>query len=334
MWFEELTGFKEVSPNQVRKNLSLDGDKLTSEVTGNSMICGTLTTPSLGNLREKVRSLNVAAGELSLNEIVVDVQELHKDKENAASLFQVASQFNLLEMVSPDISPESGVDGYEYDQTQGPACAVAAGAGTLFRNYFVTVNGKPGQSINRQIDTLSDLGEALGNSSHKLWYMKNGYALATAEGLMRISELLKHKSDLEIDKLRSALRIGIQHNTEVTISDSNHKVTQAYCSALPVAYSQHSTSLWMPFASLVLEASYEATMCAGLINAVNLGSNKVFLTMLGGGAFGNETNWIIKAIERALVLHKDKNLNVYIVSYGSSNQHVKALVDRFNQGSV
>jgi hypothetical protein len=39
-------------------------------------------------------------------------------------LFQVASQFNLLEMVSFSVTPEQGVTGYESHHTQGPAGAV------------------------------------------------------------------------------------------------------------------------------------------------------------------------------------------------------------------
>lgn len=31
-WFEELTGFREMSPGQVHKNIAVDGEKLTSSV--------------------------------------------------------------------------------------------------------------------------------------------------------------------------------------------------------------------------------------------------------------------------------------------------------------
>jgi len=41
-------------------------------------------------------------------------------------------------------------------------CAVAAGAGTIFRNYFVPVDGLTGQREDRQIDCLREIGVALG----------------------------------------------------------------------------------------------------------------------------------------------------------------------------
>jgi hypothetical protein len=166
MWFEELTGFTEESPQQVRTNITFEGNALKSLVNGKALVCGELETPSLAELRERVRSSEYRNGPISVREIVANVQHLHTDESNAGSLFQVASQFNLLEMVSPGITPEDGVGIYENDRTQGPACAIAAGAGTIYRNYFANVNGRSGQSANSQIDCLADIGVALGNSEN------------------------------------------------------------------------------------------------------------------------------------------------------------------------
>jgi hypothetical protein len=93
-----------------------------------------------------------------------DVRQMNHAPENAGALFQVASQFNLLEMVSPTVTPEHGVTRYQYDRTQGPACAIAAGAATIYRNYFAPVGGSNGQTTERQLDGLADLGEALSES--------------------------------------------------------------------------------------------------------------------------------------------------------------------------
>jgi len=237
-------------------------------------------------------------------------------------------------MVSPNLTPERGVDIYENDRTQGPACAIAAGAGTIYRNYFATVNGQPGQSATNQIDCLADISAALGNSDGHLWEMRNGYALATESGLVEISDRLRASSDRERDKLRELLRVGIQWNTQVTLNDSRHRVSQVYCSALPVAYSHHSSTLWADFAALILEASYEATFCAAILNSRRNGNNKLFLTLLGGGAFGNETDWIIHGIERAAGLYKDHSLDVAIVSYGSSHPCVQELVNQLSSQSL
>lgn len=332
MWFEMLMGFREETPEQVRSNLSISNGVLRSKVNGKEYTHGLLETPSLGELRERVQKQPAPQGKLTVREVIDDVQKLHADTGNTNALFQVASQFNLLEMVSPDNTPEQGVARYEYDHTQGPACAIAAGAGTIYRNYCVDIDGQMGQTKHRQIDCLSNLGAALGNTG-QYWKMVNGYALATAQGLHAINTQLSELSETDRDTLRQRLRIGIQWNTEVTISDDKPLVSQVYCSALPVAYSEHSSELWSDFAQLVLEAAYEATLCAGILNSHKNGNNTVYLTLLGGGAFGNENDWIFRAIRRALDRHQQVDLDVAIVSYARSNSAIQKLVADWSEYS-
>jgi hypothetical protein len=325
-WFEQLTGFREESPSQVRENLSVEEGVLHSYVNGKSWSCGELEIPTLAELRERVREHAFPSGKLVLREVVADVQSLHQQEANAGAMFQVASQFNLLEMVSPSMTPEQGVGIYGRDRTQGPACAISAGAGTIFRNYFADVNGRVGQTHDNQIDCLAEIGSLLGNHHQRLWEMRNGYAIASLQGLKEISQRLKDSDGLERDFLRRSLRIGIQWNTEVTLKGASHSLSQVYCSALPVAYSRHSSALWSDFAQLILEAAYEATFAAAIINYARTGSSRLFLTLLGGGAFGNETEWILAAIRRAVEIYATADLDVAIVSYGSSRPYVQELI--------
>jgi hypothetical protein len=318
MWFQELTGFKEESPEQVRANLEVAGNTMTSRVNGRSVICGRLETPSLAELRSLTRSGPTYSGDLKVSEVTGDVKLLHADTANAGALFQVASQFNLLEMISPQVGPEQGVGRYDQDLTQGPACAVAAGAGTIYRTYFAEVNGQTGQSSGNQIDCLQDFGTALGNDEERLWRMQNGYALPSVAGLEEVSLRIKAMSEDDRDRLREKLKIGIQWDTQVTIGDCKHLVTQAYCSALPVAYSKLPKDSWKEFAQLVLEASYEATLCAAVLNFARTGNNRVYLTLLGGGVFGNDMSWIVSAARRALEMHSGTGLDVAFVSYRGS----------------
>ncbi len=243
---------------------------------------------------------------------------LHKDPRNAGALFQAASQFNLLEMVGPRVTPERGVGIYENDRTQGPACAIACGGGTIFRNYFVPQGEHLGQSAERQIDCIEELGKALGQPG--LWEMRNGYALATAEGLRQIGDTLAGLSTTERETLCGLLKVGVQHKVEVL--DTGHTVTQVYCSAVPVAYGQQPGALWAPFAQLVLDATYEATLLVARLQGIE----EVFLTRVGGGVFGNEPEWISSAILRALRLVP--GLKVHMVSYGRSNPETRRLQEQ------
>jgi len=326
-WFEQLTGVKETTGDAVRKSFTIDGQTMTSLANGRTMRQGTLTTPSLAALR--AASERPARGRLRVRELIADVKALHADPRNEGAFFQVASQCNLLEMVGPEVTPERGIAGYEWDRTQGPACAIAAGAGTIYRNYFVPVGDGIGQTAGRQIDCLADLGAALGNEDQRLWRMQNGYALPSEQGLRVINARLRGATESDSDMLRGQLRIGIQQDTEVTISPTRHCVTQAYCSAMPVAYSGLPPVDWQAFAVLVLEAAYEATLHAARMNALRTGVFTCYLTLLGGGAFGNDPAWIGNAARRALEAHRDADLDVVFVGYRSSQPIIQHLVTTF-----
>ena len=311
-WFEELTGIAEETPTEVYRYLSMEDTTLVSSKNGWRAEAGRLDVPSLAVLRDAAIVPSVSP--LTLREIVADVQRLHMRPENEDALFQVASQFNLLEMVGPSVTPEMGVGRYEYDLTQGPACALACLAGTIYRNYFVPMDGGIGQTEHRQIDCLEDVGKLLGPGF--VWEMHNGYALPTEDSLRAINTRL---AQLDTDDLRKALKVGMHEDTQVTTNGAGRLVTQVYCSAMPVAYSGVSPDLWEPLARLVLEAAYEATMLAAVQNAARTGNRRVFLTMLGGGAFGNSQDWIADALLRALRLHAQSGLEVQLVSYGQSS---------------
>lgn len=275
-------------------------------------------------------------GKLKAQAISGDAHQLHQAPEYAGALFQVASQFNLLEMVGPDVTPEQGVTRYQYDRTQGPACAIAAGAATIYRNYFVPVGDGVGQTSERQLDGLAGLGvalsEALGRPVEGLWAMRNGYARCTAAGLKAITGYIESLSQEEYDALCGHLCIGLHHDVEVTDAEGPNRprVSQAFCSALPVAYVRDVPSAtWRAFATLVLDAAYEATLWAAVLNNRRGTSNIVLLTRLGGGAFGNDDDWIDSAMRRALRTTAEYGLDVRIVSYGPPAGRLLQLVEEF-----
>lgn len=318
-WFESLFGFRE-SADRVRAHLTVEGDRLRSSANGATYGCGRLSTPSLAALRESTH----AAAPNTLREVVGDVRRLHADPANAGAVIQAASQFNLLEMVGPSVTPEAGVTGYQNDRTQGPICAISCGAGTVYRNWFVPLDGQLGQTADRQIDCLADLGDALGNQDASLWAMRNGYAMLTEHGKRTLPERLGALDEPARDALRARLRIGVHADVEVTAPRAGHHLTQVYGSALPVAYGGGPTAAWEALARIVLEASYEATLRAAAANAAATGNRTVFLTLLGGGVFGNPIPWIVDAIDRAVRV-VPAGLDVAVVSYGSSTPAVAAL---------
>ncbi len=318
-WFERLIGFREDDYTSTQRLLAVEGDELVSLVNGKRYGIGELTLPTVAELRQRV---NPARGQSSsVNVLYGEARSLHSDPEFEGALFQVASQFNALEMVSERVTPESGVTGYAWDHTQGPACSLAAAAATIYRNYFVPLGDQIGQTAGRQIDGLSGLGAALaeltGLPVDKLWTMSNGYALCTDDGLTAIRGVLEGASEELLDELRGQLAIGLHRNVEVTdvAGDERRLVSQAFCSALPLGYSRLPRSEWEPFARLVLEATYEATLLAAVEQAAGGGSNIVLLTRVGGGVFRNDLAWIDAAVQRAVGLVEDAGLDIRMVRF-------------------
>jgi hypothetical protein len=328
-WFEQLTGFPETSADDLRAKLELKGGRINSLVNGRTMVAGQFTTPQLSHLRQRFQ-IPDQSSPTTIREVVADVQSLHQAPANANAVFQVASQFNCLEMISPHAVPEDGIGIYQNDRTQGPACCIAAGAGTIFRNYLVDIKGQIGQTADRQLDCLSAVGQHFQNEQNQLWKMQNGYCFPSRQGLEAIENQLAAASPNEIDVIQGKLMVGVQSNTEVTLGDSNHQVTQVFCSALPVAYSNIPAGRWNLFPKLVLDASYELTFYTALQNQIENNNAKLFLTLVGGGVFGNKLDWILSAIDRSLKLFSRTGFEVAIVSYGASNPRVADFVHRHN----
>src|SRR5215471_6123606 len=108
-WFESLTGFRETNYEDTRAKLKVEGNRLRSLINGKSYGIGELELVPLQTLRGRVKSAGMPSGRLKVNVVRGDVRKMHRAPEYAGALFQVASQFNLLEMVRPAVTPEHGV---------------------------------------------------------------------------------------------------------------------------------------------------------------------------------------------------------------------------------
>ena len=97
-WFERLTGFRETGYEETRARLVVEDGRLRSRVNGASYGVGELEAGLASDPpREgKIRRQSVRPVETSV--VTGDVRRMLRSPENAGALFQVASQFNLLEM--------------------------------------------------------------------------------------------------------------------------------------------------------------------------------------------------------------------------------------------
>merc|ERR1712046_42848 len=91
--------------------------------------------------------------------------------------------------------------------------------------------------------------------------------------------------------------------TEGATADTCQQVSQVFCAAAKVNASGTTAADWEHFATLLLEATYEATLWAAVTNmrtSGRPGGNRVILSLVGGGVFGNELRWIVDAINRSI----------------------------------
>lgn len=327
-WFETLFGFVESDWVTTRDRFSLDGTMLTSSVNGRSFDAGAFETPTVTELRAR---LGRPQGSPRVgHEAIGDVLELHAVKANRNAMFQVASQLNCLEFAGPRETPEDGVTQYDSDPTQGPACSLAAAAATVYRNYFVPTGDDVGQRADRQLDNLADALELLG-PRETFATVRNGYAFSDAQRLEGTAAALEAAGR---DAFIGKMRVGVQTRAQVTFASrfvepaQPTHVSQVFCSALSCGYDRSPRHLWAPLATAVLDAAYEATLLAARAGVANgTCSGIVWLTFLGGGAFGNDPAWIAEAIARAIRIAGDETLDIRIAHYKRIDAGMRERVD-------
>jgi hypothetical protein len=400
-WFQRVFGFEEqegergdYDATQRRlQQMQLPGNEtILKRSDGTLLHCGLFELPTLPEMRQQCRELltrvnkeqqqqassrttsngttkklptthphDILFGPIRAANMIVDAYSLHAYPDAAGSIIQAASQFNCLEFPSPSVIPEKGITNYCFDRTQGPACAIACGAGTAYRNYLTKVvvddNGATtiGQRRHSQINTLDDILTTLQSyrpDRKQPIQVRNGYANAKSSSLDEWNVVIRQHAD----ELRNLLKVGIQRHTQVTslLPDQEVLVTQLYCSAIPVAYSQASDRAWEPMARLVLEGCYEITLLAGVREALEkalaavtapppgqssespVPPTRVFLTLVGGGVFGNDLEWIWSAIDRAFRIVTDDYgvaLEVTFVHYSETPPEAADFVQKWNHRS-
>lgn len=203
--------------------------------------------------------------------------------------FQLASQFNCLESPGPYLVK---VSEYLTDSTQGPRGAVSAFPAALVRHYAAPEGrgGRFTQNEDREIDLLADaLPSAAGRVEH---------------GYLTIQNI--DDKDLAAEALAAnfgKIRIGVHSNAEVVLGanwggavSNSPRITQLCTSTLAAglyaAVPAHESKAVGEICRQLLRASYLGTLLA----AYESGAQRVVLTLIGGGVFGNPHPLIIDCI--------------------------------------
>ena len=373
-WFTDIFGVDErIKWDDVVSNFKMENDTLicTSDLLTDpaykEQFVGKFECLSLKELKMEHSKYTMTADSLRISFDIVatgtGVGPLHMNTDNNGAVFQVASQFNCLEMYNHYFTPNHGVGVYINDRTQGPACAMACPAALVYRNYLVKHSKnrvKPNNTTDKavyigqnivQIDNLSNLGTIVGNNTMpdgKYWTMKNGYAfLKSRDSLLELNRELATEG--KINDAMDELCVGVHWKTSVrpNSNPNTNKVCQVYASALPINYNNNlfirddipvpSPDEWRTFASAILKASYEATLAVAAIKLKedNLDRIKCFITLIGGGAFENDRLWIQEALYQAINKYKYWPIDVILVHYGAKvSRDISNAFPKFRAGET
>lgn len=114
--------------------------------------------------------------------------------------------------------------------------------------------------------------------------------------------------------------MGYHHHVQVTAALPHKQyIDQVFCAAINCAQgifgARNATIENGPLrAQFVLEAAYKATY----LSAIQFQRKKLHLTLIGGGVFGNQPEWILDAICKAHAEYATEGSglqNVYLVMY-------------------
>lgn len=290
---------------------------------------GHVDLPSLKELRDGQPAVELESSQAVLHHMSAmsnqgqpGIQyELDCIESDERVMIQMASQFNLLEMMSPQARPEHGVAIYAHDHTQGPSVCSRTVAAAMYRNYLMPVKGGVGQSHEngRFIDTTEDLISWLSKLSTDAGHgtihgvYRNGYLDFSDEDMEGVIWAMNHISNsTELkEQATGLLRVGVHRNAPLNGpkgTDPVHsgaKVDLVLSAALPLGSysiqwprgSEEARAALGTLASIVLEATYEATL---RLLAQKQQPTRLILTTVGGGAFQNKETWILAAIANAL----------------------------------
>jgi hypothetical protein len=287
----------------------------TLRCTDISIPAGRFETPSIGALRKRAAAgrIGSATGRVRLWVLdgaspATDIGSLQATA-GPGTLFQVASQFNCLESPGPYITP---VASYFNDPTQGPRASISAYSGTLLRHYAA-----PGDGGNRFVQMTDgpqlNLLESI--CSPGVAEVRSGYL--TSSG---ITDRSAFRAALE--SRFEDIRVGVHDDVPVIFGynwdgsvEGNRRIGQVFTSTFAGGgYSGASAgdSNYRPICTVLLRAAYLGTLLA----AADLGRNRVVLTLIGGGVFGNPVGliwesicWAIKEVEPVVAKAMDVVVN-------------------------
>lgn len=209
--------------------------------------------------------------------------------DDGGSLFQAASQFNCLEAPGPRVT---AVANYLYDPTQGPRASIGAWPATLLRHYRAP-DGQGGHFVQTDQAQLNLLAAACAPG---VGQVQSGYLSAATVAKPRAfaQRLEAHFEQLQVG-LHEDAEVVFGANWDGWVPTPGPHIAQVFTSTLAAGgYGEpvRPGGVWEDIARSCLRAAYLGTLLA----ARAVGRERVVLTLIGGGVFGNPHSLILEQV--------------------------------------
>lgn len=318
-WVSHLTGYTKNKVNfEFEDNLTF----VKNNCTKSRYCAGLIEHRKLQNLYDINRNEPVKPNfailypKVGCNLDVIDLQFKYAQYGKSNSLFQVASNFNGLENThsKSECTNPTFLHDYIFDKTQGPKASMGCGASAIsrlncYKGYQDIQTPNNGLNILKYLD--------------RDFTISNGYALMNEDQLN--SPLSFDRNNLSL--VRSKCKYILQRECDVTynsrgdmdfsIVPPGYRVDQIFCSALNL--SEHCYRNQHQYLNeksrFILNLAYYSTFLA----ASKYKYDNLFLTMIGGGVFGNKPVDIVSEIGLALQYVKfTHKIDINLVCYDKS----------------
>ena len=309
----------------IKKSITQDAHKIfyLKNKNGETFQAGAYELYSLGKLRQATKSLKSnKRGTFSvidgLAKEFVDIGCLQSKPENRDAVFQVASNFNGLETTEAkaDVGKQF-LERYIEDKTQGPAASISAAPGLILRNYYYNWNPQTSpftwrQTTKSSLNLLEDISD--------LTMTRGGY--------VKFDKVVKKKKYPKEEDLEK-MKILYHHSIQVThgcmfsdkihykINDPDQIVNQVLVAAADWRTNKNyiNDQAALDWAYTLIQLAFEGTLRIAALKK----KKKVFLTLVGGGAFGNPVEWIIDVLTTLADFIQDSGLEVILIGYTKFN---------------
>jgi len=282
-------------------------------------------------------------------------------ENNPGALFQIASTFNALEGSMGLNEKDYGryIETMQFTPTQGENAALATMGATIIRKYCtppinllerlsnkITMNNKPGRSgtvFKISPALIKEDGDVVAIGLHSNVVVTSGYYGCYSEKFS--GKFSKSDPDAQaritfmedrqiVKKDREPFFI---FNSRLDLSDPKKliRIDQVFTAALRLEDTKDKTQI--ANAKILLKAAYQGTMLAAALRVLqtketNKKQKKVFLTLVGAGAFHNKIKWIVEILKEPWFIEiiEKFGLDVYLVIYPSTRSDKTTLDSELN----